>query len=204
MLTVLVPLSAFGVLLLSWRFAGAEEPGALDSVVEDGLVRPGRHVGLLRYLSDLGSPRALLVGILLLVLAALWSRRPWPVIVLAVAGPIASVVLTEFVLKPVVGRTHEGGLALPSGHTTTIASLGWVFVLVFVARTTLPWWWRAGLAALALGAVLGVAGSMVALDLHYFTDTVAGGLVATAVVGSLALLLDAWAGRSSSRHRPAA
>lgn len=198
-LAALVPLSVLGVLVLAWRFAGSEEPGRLDTAVDDGLVEHrGRHVGLLWHISDLGSPPALGLGILALVLAAVWTGRRWPAIALAVAGPLVAVVLTEFVLKPLVGRTHDGGLSLPSGHTTSIGSLAWVFVLVFVAGSTRPWWWRGGLATLAVGAVLGVAGTMVALDRHYFTDTVAGALVATAVVGTAALVLDGWQRRAPS------
>jgi membrane-associated phospholipid phosphatase len=205
LLAALVPLSGLGVLVLAWRFAGDEDPGRLDSVVDDGLLahRGGHHVSQLVWLlSDLGSPPALPLGILLLVVAAVSTGRRWPAVTLAVAGPLVAVVLTEFVLKPLVGRTYNGGLALPSGHTTSIASLAWVFVLVFVASSTRPWWWRAGLALLAAAVVSAVAGAMVATDRHYFTDTVAGAMVATAVVGTLALVLDGWLRRArrSRRH----
>jgi membrane-associated phospholipid phosphatase len=194
-LAALVPLSALGVLVLGWRFAGAEEPGALDSTLGVELADYGEpHERLLWHVSDLGSPPVLPLGVLLLVVAAVRTGRPWPARVLAAVGPAASVLLTELVLKPVVGRTLNGlGPTLPSGHTTTIASLAWVFVLVFVAGAARPWWWRAALVALAAAVVFGVAGSMVALDRHYFTDTVAGALEATAVVGATALLLDGWA-----------
>jgi membrane-associated phospholipid phosphatase len=66
-----------------------------------------------------------------------------------------------------------------------------------------PWWLRAGLVALAVLAVLGVAGSMVALNQHYTTDTVAGALVATAVVGAVALLLDGWLRRRETVRQAA-
>jgi membrane-associated phospholipid phosphatase len=193
-LAALVPLSALGVLVLGWRFAGAEEPGALDSRLGAELADYGEpHERLLWHVSDLGSPPVLPLGVLLLLVVAVRTGRSWSARVLVVVGPVASVLLTELVLKPVVGRTLNGlGPTLPSGHTTTVASLAWVFVLVFVAGAGRPWWWRAGLVALAAAVVLGVAGSMVALDRHYFTDTVAGVLVATAVVGATALLLDGW------------
>ncbi|MDT7682593.1 MAG: hypothetical protein QOG57_2903, partial [Pseudonocardiales bacterium] len=51
-------------------------------------------------------------------------------------------------------------------------------------------------------AVLAVAGSMVALERHYATDTMAGALEATAVVGAVALLLDGWLRRRRPTGRP--
>jgi membrane-associated phospholipid phosphatase len=203
-LWLLATLSAVGVLALGWWFAGAESAGRLDQLL-DGTVAAhlGEHDGLLWRISDLGSPPALPLGLLVLVLLAVLTRQRWPAVLLVVAGPVVAVLLTEFVLKPLVGRTHEGGLALPSGHTTSIAAMAWVFVLVFVAGARQrPWWVRAGLTCLAVAAVLGVAGSMVALDRHYATDTVAGAGVATAVVGTIALLLDGWLRRRRSAPRP--
>lgn len=198
LMAVLVALSAAGVTVLGVWFAGTERAGRLDRAVDGRMVTHlGVHQGVLWPISDLGSPPVLPLGILLLVAVA--ARRGWPAVWLAVAGPAGAVLLTELVLKPLVGRTHEGGLALPSGHTTSIAALAWVFVLVFVAGRARPGWLRAGLIGLAGLAVLGVAGSMVALDLHYATDTVAGALVATAVVGAIALLLDGCGRRLARR-----
>jgi membrane-associated phospholipid phosphatase len=138
------------------------------------------------------------LGVLLLALAGAAARRGWPAVALAVAGPTAAVLLVELVLKPLVGRTYEGTLALPSGHTTSIAALAWVFILVFVAgERRWPRWVLACMVAAALLTVVGVAGSMVALERHYATDTLAGALVATAVVGAVALLLDRWSRRPS-------
>jgi membrane-associated phospholipid phosphatase len=44
---------------------------------------------------------------------------------------------------------------------------------------------------------------MVALNQHYTTDTVAGALVATAVVGAVALLLDGWLRRRETVRQAA-
>jgi membrane-associated phospholipid phosphatase len=201
LLGVLAPFSALGLLALAWWYAGRESAGALDTVLDDQLVaHRGPHLHLLWTVTDLGSPPVLPLGILVLAVAAGLTQRRWPPVLLAVAGPMTAVLLTEFVLKPLVGRTHEGGLSLPSGHTTSITAMAWVFVLLFVAGARhRPWWLRALLTGLAVVAVLAVAGSMVALDQHYATDTMAGALEATAVVGAVALLLDGWL----RRYRPA-
>jgi undecaprenyl-diphosphatase len=197
-LAVLVALSTAGVTVLGVWFAGTERAGRLDRAVDGRMVTHlGIHQGVLASISDLGSPPVLPLGVLLLVAAAV--RRGWPAVWLAVAGPAVAVLLTELVLKPLIGRTHDGGLALPSGHTTSVTALAWVFVLLLVTSRTGPWWLRAGLIGLSVLVVLGVAGSMVALEAHYATDTVAGALVATAVVGAIALLLDGWGRRLARR-----
>jgi undecaprenyl-diphosphatase len=200
LVAVLVPLSAIGAAVLGVWFAGTRRAGPLDRAVDGRMVAHlGPHEGLLWPISDLGSPPVLPLGVLALALAAVAIRRGWSAVALAVAGPLAAVLLAELMLKPLVGRTHEGGLALPSGHTTSIAALAWVFVLMFVAGGTGRLWLRVALVGLAVLAVLGVAASMVALERHYATDTVAGALVATAVVGTVALLLDAWERRRTRR-----
>ena len=200
LVSALAAVSTVGVAALGVWFAGTRRAGWLDRAVDARMVAHlGAHEGVLWPVSALGSPPVLPLGMLLLAVAGLVARRGWPAVALAVAGPSVAVLLTELVLKPVVGRTHDGGLALPSGHTTSIAAMAWVVVLVFVAGRAGPGWLRAGLIGLAGLAVLGVAGSMVALDLHYATDTVAGALVATAVVGAIALLLDGWGRRLARR-----
>lgn len=204
LLTGLVPVSALGVVLLGWWYAGTEDAGALDSAVDGELAdRLGQHERFLWHLSSLGSPPALPLGVLLLAIAARRTGRRWPGIALAVAGPLVAVALAEFVVKPLVGRTLDGGLALPSGHTTTITSLAWVFVLLFAAGGRQPRWLGVGSVLVAGAAVCAVAGSMVAGSRHYATDTVAGALLATAVVGAVALLLDTWARRTPPVAPPA-
>jgi membrane-associated phospholipid phosphatase len=109
-------------------------------------------------------------------------------------------VITELLLKPIIDRTHYGDLSLPSGHATSITAQITVFMLAFVAvglpRRT---WLRRLLVLLAGLVVLGVCGAMVSLERHYATDTAAGILVGIAVVGAVALVLDAWTRRTAFR-----
>ena len=184
-------LSAVGVLALGARYGGSASAGLVDTALGDPLVE---HVGgaedVLWPVTALGGAPGLLLGVLALAWAAVRTRR-WPALVLAVAGPLLAVLLTAFVLKPLVGRTHDGDLALPSGHATSSTALAWVLVLGFVAGG-LPRavWLRTMLVVLAVLGVVGVSLAMVALERHYATDTLAGVLVGTTVVPALAWLLD--------------
>jgi undecaprenyl-diphosphatase len=94
-------------------------------------------------------------------------------------------------LKPLVGRTIDGGLAFPSGHTGGATALGVVaaLLLITVLRPA------TGTSALLLSAGALVSGGAMALALvsdrvHYPTDTVGGFCVAVAVVLASALVIE--------------
>jgi membrane-associated phospholipid phosphatase len=113
---------------------------------------------------------------------------------------VLAALLTELALKPLIDRTHEGGLALPSGHATSITAQVTAFLVVFVAAGfPRRAWLRRGLAVLAVLVPIGVSAAMVSLERHYATDTAAGVLVGACVVGVLALLLDRWGPGSLGR-----
>ena len=118
----------------------------------------------------------------------------------AAVSPILAIVLTEVVLKPIVGRslTYDfAGIALPrsgafpSGHETGLAVADRRARGADAARAA-----GGGLArrsswcALALWTAIGAVG-LVANLYHYATDTIGGVLVAVAAVLGVALLVDA-------------
>ena len=132
-----------------------------------------------------------------LVLACLVTRR-WRGAVLAGLAVPAAVALTEFVLKPLVGRSIHGYTGFPSGHATAMFALA-ATCAVLLANPPRPRLPRAVRLLLVAGAVLVAAAvpvAMVALGFHYFTDIVAGAAVGTGTVLLAALLID--------RARPAA
>lgn len=103
--------------------------------------------------------------------------------------PVA-VALTEFVLKPVIGRTPWGA-PFPSGHVAAVAALVTVLT-VLLARTATK-------AAPVLGVALGLAAllvtaavaiGVVGARLHHFNDTVGGAAVGVGTVLVTALILD--------------
>ncbi|MGH3788098.1 MAG: phosphatase PAP2 family protein [Pseudonocardiaceae bacterium] len=130
----------------------------------------------------------IVISVLLAVLCGLLRRRLHAL--LALTAPFMAGAATTL-LKPVVGRTFEGALAFPSGHTAGVTALVLVagLLLVSVARAQL-----AVAAALATGmvilagAAIGVA--LVAQDWHYPTDVVGGFCTAMVLVAALAFLLD--------------
>jgi undecaprenyl-diphosphatase len=172
-----------------------------------GLVEVSTFVGrgLARVLLALSAPLVSLAVIVAVAVAAAVGHR-WRLVVLAVVGPGLGVVLTEYVLKPLVGRylavpdvplsvlKSTYAAAYPSGHETGVATAA---VLVVVAASQLPLRVLARVAVVA-GAFLWIvlAGlGLVGNGYHYPLDTVGAVGVALAVVPGVALLVDAAATR---------
>jgi len=177
---------------LALAFAGQARPDGLDAAtdahVRGALGRYGAQTHLLAGLGGLGPVTVLTTA---LVLACLATRR-WRGAALAGLAVPAAVALTEYVLKPLVGRTIRGDPCFPSGHATAMFALAAACAVLLAgpARPRLP---GAVRLLLVLGAALlaaAVATAMVALGYHYFTDIVAGTAVAIGVVLLTALLID--------------
>src|SRR5215813_7951822 len=155
---------------LALTCAGQVQPGRLDAAV-DARVRSalGQHEEQLRQLAGLGG----LVPTAALVLACLGGRR-WRGAALAGVAVPAAVALTEFVLKPLVGRTLRGYFCFPSGHTTALVALAATCAVLLAgpARPRLPGTARLLLVSGPALAAAAVATAMVARGYHYFTDTV--------------------------------
>ena len=180
---------------LAMAFAGQARPDGLDAAV-DAHVRSGlgQYQEQLRVLAKLGGqvPFALLTAALILACLAVRRRRGAALACLAVPGAVA---LTEFVLKPLVGRTIHGAyLCFPSGHATASFALATTCAVLLArpARRRLPGAVRLLLVLSAAVVAAAVATAMVALGHHYFTDAVAGTAVGLGMVLLTALLID-WA-----------
>jgi membrane-associated phospholipid phosphatase len=118
---------------------------------------------------------------------AVWRRR-WQVVALAVVAPLACVLVTEVLAKPLVDRRHEGYLSYPSGHTVTSVAALTVLVLAVSAGWSKRHRLFAGAAWVVLVVI--VAAGLVAMDYHYPTDTIGGIGVALGVTLPGALLAD--------------
>jgi undecaprenyl-diphosphatase len=145
------------------------------------------------------------VAVAVLVVAALlWHDRAAAVI--AVAGPLTALVLTEQILKPLVDRTGPNGANFfPSGHATGVAAIATVALLVLDRNAGRRW---AVLALPVLGAwMTGVGVAMVQLHYHYLTDVLGGAAVGVATVLSAAATIPSRAPatprfRDRDRHTP--
>jgi undecaprenyl-diphosphatase len=188
---------------LALTFAGQARPDGLDAAV-DAHVRSGlgQFDEQLRLLAKLGGQVPFAVLTAMLILACLATRR-WRGAALAGLAVPGAVVLTEYVLKPLVGRTILSGYnCYPSGHTTAMFALA-ATCAVLLAGPACPRLPGTVRMLLILGAALvaaGVAASMVARGYHYFTDTVGGTAVGVGAALLTALVID-WAA-GALRARP--
>lgn len=192
---VLIGLAAVAFTVLAIRYGGTADGGGIDRRAESFVdMFSSKYSKPVMLTVSLGDPRSVIVIAAVLAAISLALRR-WRLALLAFVGPGLTGLATTL-LKPVIGRTIEGSLAFPSGHTGAAVSLTLVAALILLSL------WRAGrlagtvvLAGLALTAGTVMALSLVSMERHYLTDAV-GGLCAAAVcVLGAALVIDAVVGR---------
>jgi undecaprenyl-diphosphatase len=169
--------------------------------------------GAARVLLDLSKPTVSIVVLVVAVALAMLVRK-WHLAALAAFGPLLAIGLTEFVFKPIVGRSLHPAAdnmnlplsirsVYPSGHETTVASTA--FVLIVIA-TQLPVH-RALRAVLVLLPALWLVASAVGLVRnfwHYPTDTIGAICLSVAVIGCAALFIDAYGARLGPKIAKAA
>jgi membrane-associated phospholipid phosphatase len=173
-------------------FAGQARASWFDHSVDSPIISTlGRH-GLTSY--RLASPGTLGPAVLIsgaIAVICLRFRRINGAVLALLAVPVSDG-LDDAILKPLIGRTDLGQLTYPSGHTTAVfAMTTTVAILLLVppqqSRTRTL---RVLLVLAALGIALIVAAAVIALEWHYFTDTIGGAAVAIAVVTTLAIIID--------------
>jgi undecaprenyl-diphosphatase len=182
---------------LAIRYAGHTQAGPLDARI-DGWVEG--HFGItspaLSALTLLGDPVPVTIVTTLIALACALARW-WRAVVLTALATLVSSGLTEGVLKPAIGRTIEGALSMPSGHTCAVFTLATLGAVLLSGRPPDRLRRLIILAAYALAVAVAVA--MVAQGYHYFTDTIGGAAVGAGTVLAGAFGIDAAAGRPTAR-----
>jgi membrane-associated phospholipid phosphatase len=148
--------------------------GRGSTPMDDWFHQHGRDV---RFLTLLVSPWILGSVVLATIALALYQRRHRLAIAAALC-PLLALALAR-VLKPLFGRERQSGLAYPSGHTATLVA---VMGMVVLAAGAALWVVLIAVAYCLLG-MLGVGATF-----HYFTDTVGGLLLGSAVVCLAALV----------------
>ncbi len=179
--------AALGVL-----FAGQARASWFDHVVDSPIISTlGRH-GLTSY--RLASPGTLGPAVLIsgaIAVICLRFRRINGAVLALLAVPVSDG-LDDGVLKPLIGRTDLGQLTYPSGHTTAVFAIATTVAILVLAppqqSRTRTLRVLVVLAALAVSVIVAVA--VIALEWHYFTDTIGGAAVAVGVVCGLAMILD--------------
>ncbi|MEP7024711.1 MAG: phosphatase PAP2 family protein [Actinomycetota bacterium] len=181
-------------------FFHQHHPSGLDVAI-DGHIKSvlGSHPRFVLDVVNLGQHAPVAIATIALTVACLAARR-WRGALLAAVTTPAAAVLTDHLLKQLSGRTYGiGSLTYPSGHATVSFTLAAVVALLLLGpqRPRIPAAPRV-LAVLAVYAVCAAqAVCLVAINFHYFTDTIGGAGTGTAVVMAAALVLD-FPGR---RHR---
>jgi membrane-associated phospholipid phosphatase len=178
--------------LLGALFAHHRQPGVLDAAVDARIqAGVGGQRKILNYLAELGDLTPFGAMIAALFLACLVTRRWRGAALVALAVPAAAGI-SDLILKPLIDRTLLGDLSFPSGHETRVFALAVAFAVLMASPVwpRIPATARLCLTVAVLLAACAVAIALVGLDRHYFTDTIGGAAVGTAVVLATALILD--------------
>lgn len=192
-LAALTAASACVLLIMSLRYAGRTRASWIDGIMTPRLERVGEeHEWSLERMVDLGNPGPAAVLIALLALVALVARGP-VAFLLAVVAPVAAALLGHLVLKPLIGRIDEDGLVFPSTHATVVAAIASVATLLLLdlRLSSGRVLWRGAVGAAFVVVVAAEIAALTVTNYHYLTDGVGGALLALAVVGAVALGLDA-------------
>lgn len=193
-----------GAVLLAWLLVASAvvhhspAPNALDRW-GFRLFPVVRHSTWMSRVTEVGGLPVLVVGSLLAAAVAFGRDRVRAAACLV--GPAAAVLLSEWVIKPAVGRHYAGVLTFPSGHVTSVASLGTAWVVA------VPRWLRWPTAAIAAVVTFLMTMSVVSLAWHYTSDALAGAVCGVGTVllvdGILHLAFGPPVGASTpSRVRP--
>ena len=162
------PIGVAAMLLLGWVVGKGSTP--VDVWFQQYRDSPTARLALAT------SPWVLVVLLVVVLLVALYRRR-WRLAAATALAPLVGIAFVRM-LKPVFGREKGGGLAYPSGHVTTLVIVWGLVVLVAGCA-----WWAISIAIAAI--LLGMVG--VGITFHYFTDTVGGLLLGSAIVCVAAL-----------------
>jgi membrane-associated phospholipid phosphatase len=185
-------------------------PSRLDAAVWNALPFPwgpagqygagARMLNAMDIVRQLGGPlpTTFLTGLLCYCCLAM---RRYRAAVLVAASEIVASGLTEFVFKPLVGRTLGGSLSYPSGHATAAFALAVPIVLLLAnpPGTRMPQSMRIVLSVTTLAMASLVAFGMVAWHQHYLTDTFGGAAVGIGVTLAIAMAIDFVAARRSQQ-----
>lgn len=163
-------IALLAMILLGWMVGPGSTP--LDDWFHRFTHSPARW---LLFFTD---PWVLAIMVVFGVAVAVHLHRRRLAVVMAVS-PLVGIALAQL-LKQIVGRRSGEELAYPSGHTTAAVVIGMLVLLVGTAA-----WIVVAAAVVTAFAMIGQG-----VTYHYFTDTVGGLLLGSAVVCIAALAVE--------------
>ncbi|MBV8993852.1 MAG: hypothetical protein JO287_09145 [Pseudonocardiales bacterium] len=120
---VVILLAILVLAILALRYAHQEAAGRLDRTLDVYLrTHLRQEQGLTRGLISLADPPHAAILVAALAGAAALARR-WSGVMLLLGGTFTAVMISEGILKPLIGRLRYGHLTFPSGHTTAMAAI---------------------------------------------------------------------------------
>lgn len=188
---VVVAVAVAVVTALGVKYAGMRRAGSTDRQIRDWLLQLHVSEPLAEHVANLGDPTPVVVMVAVLAVALAALRR-WRLALLALLAAPTGAAITEWMLKPLFGRTLHRSLTYPSGHSTATCAIALVVVLALLDRRSprLPVAVAVALSVVVSAVALCVAVALVITDRHYATDTVGGAGVGIATVLILALAVD--------------
>lgn len=182
------------ITVLSVKYGGEKQASSLDRHGANLIYRLHLWKAFGTRVANLGGPGPIAVFAVVLTIALVLLRRFRAALVGIIAIPLA-VAITEWVLKPLVGRTYNvyaTAYSFPSGHTASIFATALVAVLALCdrQRPRLPGFvaFIVGLVALGVAAAVGIA--LINTQRHFATDVIGGFCVALATVIAVAFVVD--------------
>ncbi len=130
------------------------------------------------FVTDLGGSRGTIVGVVVVGISLLVMQRWWPlfglVFVTALGGLLSEGLKLIFRReRPIEKVIPAGGYSFPSGHAfAATVFFGYLIYLAWKMIRPPLWRWLAILASFMM--ILLIGGSRVYLNVHYFSDVVAG------------------------------
>jgi hypothetical protein len=158
---IMVGLVIAGALYFRWR----PGPIFLDHW-GFSLVHPAVGNSTWKRVTDLRTVSVLVAGSILAALIVV-ARDRWRALACLVA-PISAVLLTEYVLKPVIARRYAEVLSYPSGTTTVVGSLAMAWIIAVPTRI------RPVMAVIGAFIVGLECMAVIALQWHFPSDALAG------------------------------
>ena len=186
-------------------FFHTSRSNAFDNRVGTWVIDTVSHRTLL-HLLKITTPRWVFGAIAVLVVLLLVLRR-FRLAAVAALGPGLTIVLTEWVIKPIVHRTYIAPIVVngrelylyPSGHEAGVATLTAVLVLIVAAMTSS----RVVLALAIVSAAFVdflAAVALVGNGFHFATDTIGAVCLSLACVIGCGLVIDLVVERRAARR----